>query len=104
MSHSNRKADGQGRRAQVVLPAFVSRSEDAEDQLEGEEELNGHRLPRRRLVVQLEGEKKTCLRDGEVWGTGLEMRGKPKSRRTKKDTGNRWDFWHQYEEEENFPR
>jgi len=57
MPHGNRKADGQGRRAQVVLPAFISGSKDAQDQLEGEEELDGHRLPGRRLVVQLEGEK-----------------------------------------------
>lgn len=37
MPHGNRKANGQGRRAQVVLPAFIGRSEDAQDQLEGEE-------------------------------------------------------------------
>lgn len=61
MPHGNRKADGEGRGAQVVLPALVSGSEDAQDQLEGEEELDRHCLPRRRLVVQLERGKKRVL-------------------------------------------
>lgn len=78
MPHGNREADGEGRRAQVVLPALVGRSEDAQDQLEGEEELDGHRLPCRRLVVQLEREKKR-VRGWRRLGTGLEMwRGKPR--------------------------
>lgn len=61
MPHGNRKADGEGRGAQVVLPALVGGSEDAQDQLEGEEELDRHRLPCRRLVVQLERGKKRVL-------------------------------------------
>lgn len=65
MPHGNRKANGQGRRAQVVLPTFVSGSKDAQDQLEGEEELNGHCLPRRRLIVQLEEEEKCVSGTGQ---------------------------------------
>lgn len=57
MANSNRKANGQCRRPHIVLPAFISGSKDAENELEGEEELNSDRLPRRRLIVQLEGEK-----------------------------------------------
>lgn len=66
MSNSDGKANGQGGGSQVVLPALIGGSEDAQDQLEGEEELDGHRLPRRRLVMQLEGEEKH-LRDRQVW-------------------------------------
>lgn len=57
MSNGNREANGQCRRPHIVLPAFISGSKDAEDELEGEKELDGHRLPRCRLIMQLEGEK-----------------------------------------------
>lgn len=66
MSHSNREANGEGRRAQVVLPAFIRGSKDAQDELEGEEELDGHCLPRGCLVVQLKGRKKVSR--GQAFG------------------------------------
>lgn len=83
MSNSDGKANGQGRGSQVVLPALISGSKDAQDQLEGEEELDGHRLPRRCLVMQLEGEEKH-LRDRQVWWLGWKFGGE-----TNRDIGNR---------------
>lgn len=89
MPHGNRKADGQGRRAQVVLPAFVGGSKDAQDQLEGEEELNGHCLPRRRLVVQLEGEEKCVSGTGKFGDWIGNVEGETQIRGNQTDIGNR---------------
>lgn len=83
MPHGNRKADGQGRRAQVVLSAFIGGSKDAQDQLEGEEELDGHRLPRCRLVVQLEGEEKWVSGTGKFGDWIGNVEGEPRSGGTK---------------------
>lgn len=83
MSNSDGKANGQGGGSQVVLPALIGGSKDAQDQLEGEEELDGHCLPRRRLVMQLEGEEKH-LRDRQVWWLGWKFGGG-----TNRDIGNR---------------
>lgn len=86
--HSYREADGEGRGAQVVLTPLVCGSKDAQDQLEGEEQLHRHRLPRRGLVVQLEREEKQV--PGLSSLSGWEIRStNPKS---PKEMG---DFWHQ---------
>lgn len=41
MSHEHREADGQGGRAQASVAPLVSHGEDADDELQGEEDLDG---------------------------------------------------------------
>lgn len=41
MSHEHREADGQGGRAQASVAPLVSHGEDADDKLQGEEDLDG---------------------------------------------------------------
>lgn len=50
------EADGEGRGAQVVLPAVVGGGKDTEHQLQSQEELHGHGLPGCRVVVELQTE------------------------------------------------
>ena len=41
MPHEHREADGQGSRAQAPVAPLISHSEDADDELQGEEDLHG---------------------------------------------------------------
>lgn len=41
MSHENRKANSQSSRAQASVTSLICHSEDADNKLEGEEDLNG---------------------------------------------------------------
>lgn len=91
--HGHGEANGEGRGAQVVLTPLVCGSKDAQDQLEGEEQLHRHRLPRCGLIVQLEREEKrvpgpSSVRGWEMWRRNPESGGAK---------GDRGDFWHQQE-------
>lgn len=88
--HGHGEADGEGRGAQVVLPALVCGSKDTQHQLEGEEQLHRHRLPCRGLIVQLEWEEKHVPGLSSVGG--WEIRGMNPKSGEPKETG---DFWHQ---------
>ena len=50
-----RETDGESRAAQVVAASLVRGGKDADHQLQGQEELHCHRLPRCCIVVELEG-------------------------------------------------
>lgn len=41
MPHKHREADGQGSRAQASIAPLISHSKDADDKLQGEEDLHG---------------------------------------------------------------
>lgn len=55
MAQGNRETDGESRAAQVVAASLVRGGKDADHQLQGQEELHGHRLARCCIVVELEG-------------------------------------------------
>lgn len=41
MSHEHREADGQGSRSQASVTPLIGNSKDADDELQGEEDLHG---------------------------------------------------------------
>lgn len=53
MPHEHREANGQGSRAQASIAPLISHSEDADDKLQGEEDLHGGGHPQADAWLQL---------------------------------------------------
>lgn len=54
MSHKHREADGQGGRAQASIAPLISHSKDADNKLQGEEDLHGSGHAQADAWLQLE--------------------------------------------------